>query len=61
MDASHITVGDLVTLNKAHPCGENLWRITRTGADIGLQCQGCRHAVMISRAELERKLANKKS
>ena len=30
--------GDIVTLKKEHPCGENKWEILRTGVDIKLQC-----------------------
>ena len=34
-------VGDIVTLKKGHPCGENKWEILRTGIDIKLKCVGC--------------------
>ena len=29
-------------------------RITRTGMDFGMKCEGCGHAVMIPRAKFER-------
>ena len=27
--------GDIVRLKKPHPCGGYLWRVNRTGGDIG--------------------------
>ena len=48
--------GDLVTLKKGHPCGENKWEILRTGADIKLQCQGCDRQVWLSRIEFEKRV-----
>ncbi len=49
-----INVGDVVRLKKQHPCGSNIWEITRTGIDIGLKCRGCGHRVMIPRTKFER-------
>lgn len=49
-----INVGDVVKLKKMHPCGSNIWEITRTGIDIGLKCRGCGHRVMIPRTKFER-------
>ena len=45
------TVGTVGRMKKAHPCGSAEWKITRTGADFGLQCCGCGHHVMIPRAK----------
>lgn len=47
-------VGDVVRMRKAHPCGSDIWQITRTGMDFGMKCQGCGHFVMISRVKFER-------
>lgn len=47
-------VDDIVCMKKQHPCGSKEWKILRTGADFKLQCQGCRHEVMISRREFEK-------
>lgn len=49
-----INVGDVVKLKKQHPCGSDIWEITRTGIDIGLKCRGCGHRVMIPRTKFER-------
>lgn len=48
--------GDSVVLRKPHPCGSNKWEVTRTGADIGLTCLGCGHAILLPRHEFRTKL-----
>jgi len=45
-----------VRLRKPHPCGSYEWRVTRLGADIGLECLGCGRRVMLTRRELSRRL-----
>jgi len=47
---------DVVVLRKPHPCGGDIWRIVRLGADIGIRCAGCGRRVLIARSELERDL-----
>ena len=47
-------VGDIVKMRKAHPCGCDLWQVTRTGMDFGMKCQGCGHFVMLPRVKFER-------
>lgn len=47
-------VGDIVKMRKAHPCGSDLWQVTRTGIDFGMKCQGCGHFVMLPRVKFER-------
>lgn len=50
-----IEVGNRVKLSKPHPCGSYEWLVTRTGADIGLECTGCGRRVMLERRDLERR------
>ena len=45
--------GDIVMMKKAHPCGTNRWKITRVGADIKIECQGCGHIVMMTRQKFD--------
>lgn len=47
-------IGDIVKMKKSHPCGSNLWEITRTGIDFGMKCKGCGHFVMIPRVKFEK-------
>jgi hypothetical protein len=51
-----LRLGDVVRLKKAHPCGGSEWKIVRLGADIGLKCLKCHHAVLVERATLERRI-----
>lgn len=47
-------VGDIVKMRKAHPCGSDLWQVTRTGMDFGMKCRGCGHFVLLPRVKFER-------
>lgn len=49
-------VGDVITLKKGHPCGENKWEILRTGVDIKLKCLGCDRMIWLSRIEFEKRV-----
>ncbi len=49
-------INDIVTLKKGHPCGENKWKILRTGADIKLQCLGCDKIVWLTRLEFNKRI-----
>lgn len=51
-----IKLDDIVRLRKPHPCGSYEWKITRLGADIGLECLGCKRRVMLPRRKLARRL-----
>ena len=47
---------DHLRLRKPHPCGSYEWTVTRLGADIGLECRGCQHRVMLTRRELAKRM-----
>jgi hypothetical protein len=47
---------DVVEMKKAHPCGENKWKIIRMGADIRIKCEGCGHSVLIPRRQFQSKM-----
>ncbi len=49
-------LGSKVIMKKSHPCGTNLWLITRIGVDIKLQCINCGRTIMIPRMEFNKKL-----
>ena len=49
-------VGDIVSLKKGHPCGENKWQIERMGADMKLKCLGCEKNIWIKRIEFDKKI-----
>lgn len=47
---------DHLRLRKPHPCGSYEWTVVRLGADIGLECNGCQHRVMLTRRELTKRM-----
>lgn len=49
-------LGSIVVMKKNHPCGENLWEITRIGADIKIKCKKCDRSIMLSRIDFNKKL-----
>ena len=51
-----LQLNDHLRMRKPHPCGSYEWTVTRLGADIGLECKGCKHRVMLTRRELARRL-----
>ena len=53
---NNYSLGTKVIMKKAHPCGTNLWEITRLGTDIKLKCLNCGRLVMIPRVEFNKKL-----
>ena len=48
------SVGDIVQMEKDHPCGSNQWEILRTGIDFRIKCCGCGHMVMLPRVKFEK-------
>ena len=50
-----LQLNDTIRMRKPHPCGAMEWKVTRLGADIGLECLGCGRRVMLTRRELQRR------
>lgn len=51
-----LQIKDQLCLRKPHPCGSYEWTVVRLGADIGLECNGCQHRVMLTRRELTKRM-----
>ena len=51
-----VQVGDTVQTKKKHPCGSDLWLVTRVGADYKIKCKGCGWVVMLPFEEFVRKV-----
>ena len=51
-----LRLGRIVRLRKVHPCGGFEWEIVRVGADMGLKCLTCGRRVLLSRAELHKRM-----
>ena len=52
-----VKIGDVLRMKKKHPCGGDLWRVLRVGADFRLKCLTCGRVVMISRVDATRHAA----
>jgi hypothetical protein len=55
MKVLDLTVGDVVTMRKVHPCGGYRWQVCRVGADIGVRCEECGRRVFMERRLLEKR------
>lgn len=51
-----IKVGDKLQMKKKHPCGSDVFTVTRIGMDFKLRCDGCGHEVMVPRVKAEKSL-----
>lgn len=49
-----IQVGDKLKMKKKHPCGSDVFTVTRIGMDFKLRCDGCSHEIMVPRAKVEK-------
>ena len=49
-------LGSIVIMKKQHPCGENLWKVTRVGVDIKIKCMKCNREIMLASLDFEKKL-----
>lgn len=54
------TVGEIIKMKKAHPCGSKEWEVLRVGADFRLKCCGCEHQLMMPRVQVEKNVRDKK-
>ena len=50
------SIGDRITLRKAHPCGGVTWSVFRIGADIGLRCDECDRKLVLGRRDLAKRV-----
>lgn len=53
---SDIREGDIVRMKRPHPCGGTEWRVTRIGADVGIECLRCGRRVLVERRRFESRL-----
>lgn len=51
-----LQLNDVLRLRKPHPCGSYEWKVVRLGADIGLECLGCKRRVLLPRRELAHRI-----
>lgn len=51
-----IKLGDILQMKKPHPCGSDMMKVLRVGADFKLKCEGCGHEFMAPRSKCEKKI-----
>ncbi len=51
-----VSVGDILTVKKNHPCGDNRFLVTRVGADFKIRCMTCNHEIMLPRQKIEKNI-----
>ena len=54
MEILKIEVGDILTMKKPHPCGNNIFKVLRVGSDVRIVCQSCGRDLTLDRIKLER-------
>ena len=52
-------VGDKVLTKKNHPCGNNIWELTRVGVDFKFKCEKCGHIIMLDRPKALKSIKKK--
>ena len=56
MKMIRFSVGDMLVMKKPHPCGQNLFKVARTGSDVRIICQKCLRDVTVDRLKLEKNI-----
>ena len=51
-----INIGDKLLMKKKHPCGNDIFTVTRIGMDFRLRCDSCGREVMLPRQKAEKSL-----
>ena len=51
-----VNIGDVVQMRKQHPCGGYIWKVTRLGVDIGIECTTCQRQVKIPRSKFNKRV-----
>lgn len=56
MGNKEYSLGTQVIMKKDHPCGTNLFKIVRLGADIKIECVNCGRNIFMPRLEFNKKI-----
>ncbi|NLJ83889.1 MAG: DUF951 domain-containing protein [Halanaerobiaceae bacterium] len=56
MENREYRLGDQVRLKKKHPCGGDIWEITRIGMDFKAKCTTCGRLIMLPRRQFEKRV-----
>ena len=50
------SLNQIIKTKKSHVCGSNEWKIIRMGADLKLECLGCKRVIMLASYELDKRI-----
>ena len=56
MKIVRFSVGDTLIMRKPHPCGDNRFKVARTGSDVRVICLKCSRDVTVERLKLEKNI-----
>ena len=56
MENKEYTLNTRVQMRKQHPCGGDIFKVIRLGADIKIECENCHHTILIPRIEFNKKI-----
>ena len=51
-----VRVGDVLKMKKPHPCGGDLFTVSRIGMDFRIHCKKCGREVMVPRSKVEKNI-----
>ena len=51
-----VRVGDILTMKKPHPCGEDKFLVLRSGMDFRIRCVKCGREIMVPRPKCEKNI-----
>lgn len=51
-----VQIGDILQMKKNHPCGNNLFLVTRIGMDFKIECTKCHRVIMAPRSKIEKNI-----
>jgi hypothetical protein len=49
-------LNDIVMMKKKHPCGCDLFKVIRVGADVKIKCQECGRVIMMPRIDFRKRM-----
>lgn len=56
MKIVRFSAGDTLIMKKPHPCGENKFKVARSGSDVRIVCLKCQRDVTVERLKLEKNI-----
>ena len=56
MKIVRFSVGDTLIMRKPHPCGDNRFKVARTGSDVRVICLKCSRDVTVERLKIEKNI-----